>query len=248
LLDTYRAIDLLEAGPADARGVMEETISTGETNDYHFTVDAPQTVRLTMVWTDPPGTPPAPSLDPPNKMLVNDLDLRITSVNGAVTTLPWTLDGFNPSAAAVRADNSTDNVESIDIDLAPADQYVVHVTHKGTLLSGSQAYALVWQGMKETAPTGVVPAATPPFALSLPTPHPIRTRSTIGYRLDHTERVSIRVYDVMGRRVATLLETAARAAGPGSVQLDARALPSGVYFVKMESRTQSVTRKITILK
>jgi len=31
-------------------------------------------------------------------------------------------------------------------------------------------------------------------------------------------------------------------------QLDARALPSGVYFVKMESRTQSVTRKITILK
>jgi hypothetical protein len=248
LLDTYRAIDVLEAGPQDERGVLEKTISTGETNDYNFTVTSPQAVRLTMVWTDPPGTPPAPSLDPPNKMLVNDLDLRITSVNGGVTTVPWTLDRLNPSAAAVRADNSTDNVESIDIDLAPADQYVVHVTHKGTLVSGAQAYALVWRGMHLATPTGVGPAATPPFALELPVPHPIRTRSTIGYRLDRTESVSIKVYDVMGRRVATLLEKAARGAGPGSVQLDARALPSGVYFVKMESSAQSVTRKITILK
>ena len=248
LLDTYRAIDLLEAGPADERGVMEETISTGETQDYHFVVDAPQAVRLTMVWTDPPGTPPAPSLDPPNKMLVNDLDLRITSVNGAVTTLPWTLDGLNPSAAAVRADNSTDNVESIDIDLAPADQYVVHVTHKGTLLSGSQAYALVWQGMKETAPTGAGSSPTPPFTLELPTPHPIRTNATVGYELDHSANVSIRVYDVRGRLVQTLLQNSVRPAGRGSIVLDARALPSGVYFVKMESSARSVTRKITILK
>jgi len=227
---------------------MEETISTGETNDYHFTVDAPQNVRLTMVWTDPPGTPPAPSLDPPNKMLVNDLDLRITSVNGAVTTLPWTLDGLNPSAAAARADNSTDNVESIDIDLAPADQYVVHVTHKGTLLSGSQAYALVWQGMKETAPTGAGSSPTPPFTLELPTPHPIRTNATVGYELDHSANVSLRVYDVRGRLVQTLLQNSVRPAGRGSIVLDARALPSGVYFVKMESSARSVTRKITILK
>ena len=53
---------------------------------------------------------------------------------------------------------------------------------------------------------------------------------------------------VKGERVATLLENATRAAGPGSVQLDARALPSGVYFVEMESRARSVARKITILK
>jgi hypothetical protein len=248
LLDTHTAIDVLEAQPGDDRGVLEATLSDGQTREYHFTVDSPQPVRLTMAWTDPAGTPPPPSLDPPNKMLVNDLDIRITSVNGGVTTMPWTLDRLNPSAAALRADNSIDNVEEIDVDLAPADQYVVHVTHKGTLLGGAQDFAMVWRGMHDATPTGVVPAATPPFALELPVPHPIRTSATMGYRLDRTESVSIRVYNVKGQRVATLLEKAARAAGPGSVQLDARALPSGVYFVKMESRAQSVTRKITILK
>jgi subtilisin family serine protease len=248
LLDTYTAIDVLEAGPADERGVLEASISTGETKDYHFTVDAPQPVRLTMVWTDPPGTPPAPALDPPNKMLVNDLDLRITSVNGGVTSLPWTLDGLNPSAAAVRADNSTDNVESIDIDLAPADQYVVHVTHKGTLSDGPQAYALVWRGLRKTTPTGVGPSATPQLSLELPSPHPVRTSATIGYQLEHSANVSIRVYDVRGRLVQTLLQNSARPAGRGSIALDANTLPSGVYFVKMISSARTVTRKITILK
>ncbi len=248
LLDTYRAVDLLEGSPTDDHGVLEQTIANGETRTYDFTVDAPQPVRLTMAWTDPPGTPPLPSVDPPNKMLVNDLDIRITAVTGSVTTLPWTLDQFNPAAPATRGDNAIDNVERIDIDVAPAGNYVVTVTHKGALSGALQAYALVWQGMHAPAATGVRPVTTPRFTLDIPVPHPIRTSATIGYRLDHSANVSIRVYDVMGRRVATLLENGARAAGTGSVELDARALPSGVYFLKMESQAQIVTKKITIVK
>jgi hypothetical protein len=66
--------------------------------------------------------------------------------------------------------------------------------------------------------------------------------------LDRGGNVSIRVYDVNGRRVATLLENSARPAGPGSVELNAAGLSSGVYFLKMESASRTVTRKITIIK
>src|SRR6185369_2633008 len=69
LLDTRGAIDRLEALPGDDRGVIEQSIRNGETRNYDFTVDSPGPVRLTIAWTDPPGTPPAPSVDPPNKML-----------------------------------------------------------------------------------------------------------------------------------------------------------------------------------
>jgi hypothetical protein len=247
LLDTYRAVDILEASSTDDRGVLEQSLANGEMRTYDFTVTAPQPVRLTIAWTDPPGTPPAPSVDPPDKMLVNDLDLRITSVSGGVTTLPWTLDRLNPSAPAMHGDNSADNVESIDIDMAPADQYVVHVTHKGALTGGSQAFAMVWRGMRETTPTGVGPLTTPRFALSA-MPNPVRTLATIGYQLDRSANISIRVYDVTGRLVSTLVENALRPAGAGSVEFDARALPSGVYFLKMESQARSVTRKIMIVK
>ena len=247
LLDTRAAIELLQALPGDNRGVMEQTLAHGEARDYHFTVDTAGPVRLTIAWTDPPGTPPPPSLNPPDKMLVNDLDVRITSVSGGVTTLPWTLDRLNPAAPAVRGDNSIDNMERIDIDAAPADQYVVHVTHKGTLSGGSQAFAMVWSGMRETTPTGVGPLTTPRFALNA-MPNPVRSRATIGYQLDRNTAVSIRVYDVRGRLVATLVENATRPAGPGSVPFDTRALPSGVYFIKMSSPSQTVTKKITVVK
>lgn len=248
LLDTRGAIDVLEASSTDNRGVLEQSIQNGATGTYNFTVDSPQPVRLTIAWTDPPGTPPAPSVDPPNKMLVNDLDLRITSVGDAVTTLPWTLDRLNPSAPAVRGDNSIDNVESIDIDMAPAGQYVVHVTNRGALLGGSQAFGMVWRGMHATAATAVGPVGTPSFALEVPVPHPISSRASIGYRLDQAANVSIRVYDVNGRLVATLLDRATRPAGHGTVELNTGALASGVYFLKMESASRTVTRKITVVK
>jgi hypothetical protein len=60
--------------------------------------------------------------------------------------------------------------------------------------------------------------------------------------------LSIAVYDVAGRRVATLLDAGTRAAGPGSVTFDARRLPSGVYFVKMETSARVLTKKITVVK
>jgi hypothetical protein len=248
LLDTRGAVAVLEAAPGDDRGVREQTIRNGETRAYDFTVDSPQAVRLTIAWTDPPGTPPPASVNPPDKMLVNDLDLRITSTGDNVTTLPWTLDKSNPSAPAVRGDNSVDNVERIDIDTAAPGSYVVHVTHKGSLLGGSQAFAMVWNGLHAATPTGVGPATTPAFSLDVPVPHPIRTRATIGYDLNQSASISIRVYDVRGRRVATLIENSIHAAGHGSVELDADRLASGVYFVKMQSRAQTVTRKITIVK
>jgi hypothetical protein len=53
---------------------------------------------------------------------------------------------------------------------------------------------------------------------------------------------------VNGRRVATLAENQVRAAGAGSVEMDAGTLPSGIYFLKMETPTGTVARKITILK
>jgi hypothetical protein len=38
-------------------------------------------LRATLVWTDVPGTPPEPALNPPDLMLVNDLDMRISGNN-----------------------------------------------------------------------------------------------------------------------------------------------------------------------
>ena len=66
--------------------------------------DGTTPLKVTISWTDLAGTPLPSSLDDPTPLLVNDLDLWITGPDG--THLPWTLDGTNPEAPAVRTSSN----------------------------------------------------------------------------------------------------------------------------------------------
>jgi hypothetical protein len=91
------------------------------------------------------------------------------------------------------------------------------------------------------------PNGVPKFTLAAPYPNPVAGTATIDFSLDRAEPVSIHVYDVAGRRVATIMENQSRGVGPGSVSFDAKDLASGVYFLKMQTPTKNVARKITVL-
>ncbi len=98
------------------------------------------------------------------------------------------------------------------------------------------------------AATDAPPArGTPAFTLHAPYPNPTSGTATIDFTLDKESHVSIDMYDVAGRRVATLINNASRPAGLGSVTLDTRSIPSGIYFLKLQAERKSVTRKITIM-
>ena len=99
-----------------------------------------------------------------------------------------------------------------------------------------------------TSVPGDRPGTAPPsFALRAPYPNPVSGVSTVEYSLDEAGPVTIQVYDVRGRRVATLLNEN-RPAGFGSVAIQARSMPAGVYFVKMATNLKTVSRKVTIVR
>ncbi|HEU4928728.1 MAG TPA: S8 family serine peptidase [Candidatus Krumholzibacteria bacterium] len=248
LVNVRRMADIVHGAPNADLGVLEASLSNGETDTYFFESSSPQDIRVTIAWTDPAGNPLSPSVDNPTPMLVNDLDLRVQHVVTATTTLPWHLDVAAPANNATQADNTVDNVEQVDIDTAPTGIYQVTVTHKGSLdPAGTQDYSLVYRGMHETQATPVA-ASTPKFTLSSPYPSPVTGTATIDFTMGQAGRVSIAVYDVAGRRVASLLDTSTRSAGPGSVVFNARNVPSGVYFVKMQTSSETITKKITVVK
>jgi hypothetical protein len=142
LLNTRAAAAVISADVGDHR-IIEDSLASGAVDSHALSVNAPDAVvTATLVWADPPGTPVAPALDPPDLMLVNDLDLRIT--RGANTWLPWVLDPANPAAAATAGDNVRDNVEQVRIAAADTCSYAVEVRHKGTLLdTAAQDYSLI---------------------------------------------------------------------------------------------------------
>ena len=80
---------------------------------------------------------------------MNDLDLRLEDAGSTVFT-PWKLNNTNVAAAAIKGDNTADNIENIDITSGNAGNYTLTVTHKGILTNGSQAFSLILTGANLT--------------------------------------------------------------------------------------------------
>ena len=148
LLDVLKAANVITSSYQQKTDtIIENSLNNGVTYTYSFVASGKEPVSATLAWTDPPGNvvPIAQSLNNTTPMLINDLDMRISS--GANTYLPWVLDPTNPANAATRGDNSRDNVEKINVDsLIPGQTYTVSITNKGTLARGSQAFSLLVSG------------------------------------------------------------------------------------------------------
>jgi len=146
LMNTLKAAQVMRTDSAAGlnKNIRELTLLQGQTIDVPVFSDGLQPLRATICWTDPPGTPPPPSLNPTTPMLVNDVDLRI--VQGPTTYYPWLLNPASPSSGATTGDNARDNVEQTHIASPANAQHTVRVTHKGTLSGGSQVVSLIITG------------------------------------------------------------------------------------------------------
>jgi hypothetical protein len=142
LLNTRKAAQVISEAGVDHR-IIEGSLANGATDTVEISVSGQDNrITATLVWTDPPATPVAPALDPPDLMLVNDLDLRVT--RGPTNHRPWVLDPSDPAAAATQGDNFRDNVEQVVVAGTASGLYSVEVSHKGALLGGThQDYSLI---------------------------------------------------------------------------------------------------------
>ena len=78
-------------------------------------------------------------------------------------------------------------------------------------------------------------------------PNPFNPGTIIRYQLSVVSDVSLKVYDVMGREVLTLVNGRLQA-GKYEAKLDGSMLPSGVYFYKLVSGDFSEVKKLTLIK
>ncbi len=85
------------------------------------------------------------------------------------------------------------------------------------------------------------------FGLGQNYPNPFNPTTAIGYQLSASGRVSLKVYDILGREVMTLID---RNQNPGyySVTFDAARFASGTYFYVLKSGGNLSTRKMLLLK
>ena len=78
-------------------------------------------------------------------------------------------------------------------------------------------------------------------------PNPFNAVTRLSYGLPDAARVSIRVYDISGDFVSTLVDDE-QAAGKYTAVWDGRGSPAGVYLVRMEATNFNVIRKAILLR
>ena len=78
-------------------------------------------------------------------------------------------------------------------------------------------------------------------------PNPFNPATTIRYSVPKTSKVQIKIFDVLGNEIGTLVNEE-KPAGAYEITWDAANLPSGVYFYQIKAREFTGTKKMILLK
>jgi trimeric autotransporter adhesin len=143
------------SGNGTTSRIEERTLSQGQSYSITVNSDGTSPLIVSICWTDPAGVANTGTANQTTARLVNDLDVRVTK--NSTTWFPYRLTGVTTNGTG---DNLVDPFERINVSGATGT-YTITVTHKGTLSSGSQAYALIVTGLSSapsctaTVPTGL---------------------------------------------------------------------------------------------
>ncbi len=85
------------------------------------------------------------------------------------------------------------------------------------------------------------------FSLEQNYPNPFNPSTTIEYTIPESGIVTLKIYDVLGKEVATLVN-GQNDAGKHKVEFDATGFNSGVYFYRIENGSSIETKKLVLLK
>jgi hypothetical protein len=146
LLNMAAAATLIKQDSEHQRVLREMTLLNGGSSKTDIESTGAEDLKITISWTDPPGSVLTPQLDPKTPVLVNDLDLRLIRASDGMLFYPWRLDGDNPDTPAQTGDNAVDNVEQVLVSDPTVAKYFVEVGHKASLLGGAQDYTLIITG------------------------------------------------------------------------------------------------------
>ena len=129
-------------------------------------------------------------------------------------------------------------------------QAVLRVDEKLVSMEGTGAFAIPKEPSEltlrwsEAAQSGDLPRV---YNMSQNYPNPFNPETEIHYGLPEGGHVKLDVYDLLGKRVALLVDEDQQA-GFKSVRFDARGFSSGVYYYRMTAGRYTELRKMLVLR
>ncbi|MDR3627476.1 MAG: T9SS type A sorting domain-containing protein [Ignavibacteriaceae bacterium] len=126
------------------------------------------------------------------------------------------------------------------------DKYVIGATMLDNNFKNGDIYGL-FLSPKTTAVNSKDNAVIKSFTLSQNYPNPFNPATVINYSVPKESHVTIKVFDILGREVASLVNEV-KQSGSYSVKFDGSKLTSGIYLYKMQAGNFAVTKKLVLMK
>ena len=215
----------------------------GTTRTYEVYGKADTPLKASISWIDPAAdfVPDTETFwtdfvnDTSNK-LVNDFDLRIIDTETNEVYFPWKLDPNAPRAAALKGDNTVDNVEQVLLENPVADRrYVVQISHKGNLVNHERAIENRFINVLVTG-YNVAPLSTSDVNNTQVSVYPTKTKGAITIA-NAESKALVEVYSMNGQKVKTEKLSSTN-------QIDLSNLAQGIYIIKVKSEGKEISKKI----
>lgn len=171
-------------------------------------------------------------------------------LDSALSCVPSSIVGSDPDSVRILYEviRAIDSAFSGSLDTASFGLPQDGKPSGGTILTGVRAVGLVdflvhtpGLGVPQVPPMAFRASALAPagFALSQNYPNPFNPTTTIEFTLAAPARVTLKVYDALGREVATLVDNERMEDGDEEVEFDGGRLSSGVYFYRLTAEVDA---------
>ncbi|MDH4157923.1 MAG: T9SS type A sorting domain-containing protein [candidate division Zixibacteria bacterium] len=152
--------------------------------------------------------------------------------NALPTTIP--IDSINVDSVIAGTVHYWQRIEFSD---NTGEQFYLPDYIPGAVIVGQ--YTDVDEGLEAGLPSS--------FALNQNYPNPFNPATVIGFALPRAGHVRLEVFNVLGQKVATLVDRR-MAAGAHQVEFDGAKMPSGIYFYRLNHAEGAETKKMILIK
>ena len=223
VVDRYATAAFVGERDGTSRAQAQMSLPSGVAAQYTLPVvieAVGTTADLTLAWPRMDNVPDTWTLELRDLVTGDVVDLR-TATRYAFTVTP------SAAREGTPADWAAATTLASEAGVATAARFEV-VISTGNVVAGSQDMPTV-------------------FALDRVAPNPTASASTVRFAMPDAGAVSVSVYDLLGREVATLAQ-GEMAAGWHTASIDASRLSAGVYVVRMQAGSFQATQRMTVVR